>query len=83
MGGAGDVVASVGPDVTPPPSQSTLDGQSQQLQDGLKRRPGLQFKMVGTPLWHWMKVAQFGSLGFGTAPDNPPAQGVIVGPGEY
>ena len=28
-----------------------------------------------------MKVAQVGSSGFGTAPDAPPAQGALVGPG--
>ena len=28
-----------------------------------------------------MNVAQVGSLGLGTAPDAPPAQGALVGPG--
>ena len=37
--------------------------------------------MVGTPLWHWMKVPQVGSPGFGTAPDDTPAHGELVGPG--
>ena len=35
--------------VTTPPLHSTLAGQSQQLQDGLKRRVGLQFMTFGTP----------------------------------
>ena len=35
--------------VTTPPLHSTLAGQSQQLQDGLKMRVGLQFITCGTP----------------------------------
>ena len=50
------------------------------LQDGLKRSPALQRMTVGTPFWHWMKVAQDGSSGLGTAPDKPPAHGMLVGP---
>ena len=81
-GGDGVVGAVVGRAVVvtpPPPPQSTFAGQSQQLQDGLKRSPGLQFMIVGTPLLHWMKVEQVASLGFGTTPDDPPGQRFPVG----
>ena len=40
--------------VTAPPSQLTLYGQSQQLQEGLKRRPGWQFMTLAVPKLQWM-----------------------------